>query len=72
MVRLLVLALRNDGANPMPSQPLADAVVAVSLVAGHRGGASSRATDRLWNPNRIHRFFELRGFMRLSRGDVDG
>lgn len=72
MVLSLVIALRDHRTNAVPPQPITDARVAVSLVAGHGLRARPRTTEGLRNPNRIHAFLELRRFVCLPRGDVHG
>jgi hypothetical protein len=66
VVRVLVFASRDDRADRMSTQPTADTVGAVALVAreGH-GTAASTDVDP------VHDRFELRALVDLARGDVD-
>lgn len=72
VVFALVLALRNGRFDSPLSEPLADTVVAVALIAGHTFGACAWPASWLGDTHGIHRFFELRRVVDLSCGDVGG
>ena len=58
----------DDCFDAAAGEELADRFVAVSLVAGNLPGPA----DVAWPPHGVHQVVELRGFVRLARGEGDG
>jgi hypothetical protein len=67
MLSPLVIALRNDGSDAVPPQPVTNTGITVPLVAGHVAGTASPSDS-----HRRHQPFEPRRLVPLSGGDFGG
>ena len=68
----LVLATRDDGLDPVPPQPKADALIAVALVTGQLHRPATRPPALLRDADQVQDALALGGLVTLPAGDLGG
>lgn len=72
MTTALILALRDNRPDAVPSEPLANPLITVPLVPSHPFGTCPRTAQRLWDPHGIEDSLKLGRVVTLARGDMHG